>query len=230
MPRSSLSLHRRKQAREFQHSSGAGSVVVGAGMDLADLRGRQRVGITAAQVIVMRADDDVLVGLARKIGQHVVHPRVRRLDVHLHGELQRLRKSERRRLAEVVDLLLDLSQRLAGRLEPALGDGVLHLQQHDADVLRPAYAAEAHEQIFFAVAEFPVDQHHRLGAVIARVDRLGDQLRMLRQPVMAALLAEDLGLIAEHTGRSCPSHPRRRNRHIETHRRKRHSPQRRPDR
>ena len=151
-----------------------------------------------AQVIVVRADDDVFVGLAGKIREHVVHPGVGRLDVNLQRELQRLRKRKRCRLAQVVDLLLHLGQRLARRLEPALGDRVLHLQQHDANVLRAAHAAEAHQQVLFAVAQLSVDEDHRLGAVIARVDGLGNQLRMLRQALVAALLAEDLGLVAEH--------------------------------
>ena len=78
-----LTLQRREQPRQFQHARGAGSVVVGAGMNLTDLRWRQRIGVAAAQVIVVRADDDVLVGLAGQIRQHIVDLRVRRLDVDL---------------------------------------------------------------------------------------------------------------------------------------------------
>ena len=138
------------------------------------------------------------VGLARKIGQHVVHASVRRLDVNFQRELQSLWKRERSGLPQVVDLLLDLSQRLAGGLEPALGDRILHLQQHDADVLRAADAAETHQQIFFALVQLSVNEDDGFSAVIAGVDGFGDELRMLGQALVSALLSKDLGFVAEH--------------------------------
>ena len=73
-----LPFARREQPREFEHARGAGSVVVGAGMNLADLRRRKRIDIAVTEMIVVRADDDVLVGLAGKIGQHIVHGGARR--------------------------------------------------------------------------------------------------------------------------------------------------------
>ena len=63
----------REPPRQLDHARRAGSVVVRAGMDVPDLRRRERVLIAQTQMIVMRADDHVLVGVARKVGGHVVH-------------------------------------------------------------------------------------------------------------------------------------------------------------
>src|ERR1700722_10046868 len=45
-----FSLLRRQESREFEHARGAGSVVIGAGMNLPDLRGRERVDIPVSEV------------------------------------------------------------------------------------------------------------------------------------------------------------------------------------
>ena len=50
-------------------------------MNLSDLRRRERIDVSVAQMIVVRADDDVLVGFAGKIGEHIVHGRARLLDI-----------------------------------------------------------------------------------------------------------------------------------------------------
>ena len=83
-----LPFSRSEQPREFQHAGGAGSVVVGAGMNLSDLRRRKRIDISVAQMIVVRADDDVLVGFPGKIGEHIIHRGARVLDVHVERNMQ----------------------------------------------------------------------------------------------------------------------------------------------
>ncbi len=42
-----LAFHRSEQARQFEHSGGTGGVVIRSGMNLADLRRRQRIKIAA---------------------------------------------------------------------------------------------------------------------------------------------------------------------------------------
>ena len=112
--------------------------------------------------------------------------------------MKRVGKSERRGLGARVDLLLHVFQRFARGLKPGFRDRILHLHHDDADILRAADAAEARQQIFFAVAQFAVDDDDRFRAVIAGVDGLGDQLRMLRQSVIAALFCEARRLVAQH--------------------------------
>ena len=63
---------RGEPARQFDHPGGARGVIVGAGMHRAGHRRRQRELLAQAEVVVVRADDHVLVGLARQISGHVV--------------------------------------------------------------------------------------------------------------------------------------------------------------
>ena len=51
------------------------------GMNLADLRRRERIVVPIAKMIVVRAEDHVFVGLAGQIRQHIVHGAARRFDV-----------------------------------------------------------------------------------------------------------------------------------------------------
>ena len=62
----------RRPAGEFDYARGSRGVVVGAGMDGPDLRRRERILIPQAQMVVMRADDDVFVGFAGEVGGDVV--------------------------------------------------------------------------------------------------------------------------------------------------------------
>ena len=80
-----LALERSEKAREFNDAGRAGGVVVGAGMNLPDLRRRERIGITIAQMIIVRADDDVFVRLAGHIGEHVIHGGMDRVDMDGHA-------------------------------------------------------------------------------------------------------------------------------------------------
>ena len=75
-----LALERREQARELQEARRAGSVVVRAGVNLADLGWRKRVMIAVTEMIVVRSQNDVFVGLAGKIGEDIVHSCVRAFD------------------------------------------------------------------------------------------------------------------------------------------------------
>ena len=54
-----------RPAGQFDDARGSRRVVVGAGMDGPDLRGCERILIAQAEMIVMRADDNVFVGFAR---------------------------------------------------------------------------------------------------------------------------------------------------------------------
>ena len=68
-----------------RYAGGAGGVVVGAGMDLADLRRGERIGIAVTEMIVVRANDDVFVGFARKIGKDVAYGGTDGIDVHVES-------------------------------------------------------------------------------------------------------------------------------------------------
>ena len=89
-----LAFQRREQAREFEKASGAGSVVVGAGMNLADLRRRERIEIAVTEMIVVRAENDVFVGFAGEVGEDVVDGGASGFDAD--GERWRLAWRERR--------------------------------------------------------------------------------------------------------------------------------------
>ena len=56
-------------AREFDDAGGAAGVIVGAGVYGAGLAGRERVLSAQPQMIVVRADDYVFIGLAGQVGQ-----------------------------------------------------------------------------------------------------------------------------------------------------------------
>ena len=73
-------MSRREQARELEEARRAGSVVVRAGVNLADLRRRKRIMIAVTEMIVVRSQNDVFAGLAREIGQDIVHGCVRAFD------------------------------------------------------------------------------------------------------------------------------------------------------
>ncbi len=100
-------------------------------------------------------------------------------------------------LAVGVDLLLHVGQILAGSLKPVLGRCVFRLHQQDAGVLRAGFSSETHQQVLFAVAQLPIQQDHRFRAVIARIDRLGDQVGMLGHALVAAFLRETRGFITQ---------------------------------
>ncbi len=87
-----LAFPRSQDTREFQNARGAGGVVVGAGMNFSDLRRRERIDVSVAEVIVVSADDDVLIGLSGKVGQHVVHDRARLLDIDTERNQKRAGK------------------------------------------------------------------------------------------------------------------------------------------
>ena len=87
MPRGSFSAAPREQVRQLDHARRSRGVVVGARMHLADLRRRQRVLVAVAEMVVVRADDDVFVGLARQIAEDVVNRGLLALDIHVERDL-----------------------------------------------------------------------------------------------------------------------------------------------
>src|SRR5689334_18794545 len=153
-------------------------------MNLANLRRSQRIEIAAAEMIVVRADDYVFVGLSRKPSEHVVYGRVRGFDVDVKSDVQVFRKGERRRLRAAVDLVLHFFHRFSGGLKPGIRRRILDLQHFNANVFRSTDAAKASQQVFFTVPQYSIDDDERLRAMIARVDGLGDELRMLRKSLM----------------------------------------------
>ena len=116
----------RKPARQFDHAGGAGSVIVGAGMHRADLRGRERMLVAQAQMIVVRADDHVLGGLARQVGRDIVNrlDLVHQIDGQIHLELWQERTSA---ASDLVDVLGDFAQVAAFGVQPRFGGSLLSL-------------------------------------------------------------------------------------------------------
>ncbi len=200
MPRSSGSLRLEKICDQFEQPRGAGGVVVGARVHLADLRRRQRTLVAEAQVVVVSSEDHVFLRLARQIAGEVVHRGMIALDVHLERHLDVIRQRKRggRRLG--IDLLLQAGDGLAGRSQPLVGDRVLDLRDQDPRVLGTGDAAEAHERVFLSRLRFAVDQDDRLRPVIARVDRLRHELRVMGERFLLApgLLLEARRFQAHH--------------------------------
>ncbi len=98
-------------------------------MNLPDLRRRERIGIAVTQMIVVRADDDVFVGLAGKIGEDVAYGGVERIDMHVDAQVQRGGKGEGSGLGACVDLVLHGGERFARGGEPILRYFVFYLHQ-----------------------------------------------------------------------------------------------------
>src|ERR1700739_1640979 len=106
---------------------------------------------------VMRAEDDVLICLARKIGQHIVDGGAGSFDLNGKRCLKMIGEGNRKRFATGVDLLLNVLQRRAHSLEPILSNTVFDLREEDADILGPAQAAKMCEQVFFTIPQLSVD-------------------------------------------------------------------------
>ena len=146
-----LAFHRRQTARQFEHAGGAGGVIVGAGMDLADLRWGQRIEIAPAQVIIVRAHNHVLIGFTGEVGKHVVDGGLRGFNVHFQRKTKVVRKRKGCRLGCSIDLALDIGQRFSGRAKPGFHGRVLCLDEENSAVDRPADAAKSRQQIFFTL-------------------------------------------------------------------------------
>ena len=111
--------------------------------------------------------------------------------------LQLVGKRERSRSRRRIDLILYLGERFPCRRKPRVRGIIFHLHDHDAGIFGPVHAAEFREQILFVVSQFSVDQDYGFRAMIPRVDRLRDQLGVLRQPGIPALRGEARRLIAQ---------------------------------
>ena len=167
-------------------------------MDLADLRGGEGIEVAAAEMIIMRADDDVFVGLARQPCEHIVDRGARGFDVDVKGQVKCVGERERCGLGGGVDLLLSILQRFSRGLKPRFRNRILRLHHDNANIFRATDAAEAGQQIFFSVAQFAVEHDHGFRSVIAGIDGLGNELRVLRESVVAAFFREARGFVAEH--------------------------------
>jgi hypothetical protein len=69
-------------------------------------------------VVVVRAQDDVLVGLAGQIGEHVADHGMFLLDSGIKSDVKSLRKSEGRWIARVVNLMLQVEEVFSLGAEP----------------------------------------------------------------------------------------------------------------
>ena len=88
MPRCSLPFHWREHSGEFENARSARGVVVRTGMDLTNLRRRQGIVVTATKMIVVGADDHVLIAFAGKIREHVVDGGTRRFNIDIERNVQ----------------------------------------------------------------------------------------------------------------------------------------------
>src|ERR1700679_3816718 len=104
-------------------------------MDGADLRGRERMLISQAEVIVMRADHYIFVGGARQVGGDIMNGfgLEAYVDRKIDGEL---RESKGVRMAVLIDLLRDGAQVVAFGFHPAFGGVELDANEQDAGVGR----------------------------------------------------------------------------------------------
>ena len=167
----------REPARQFDDARGAGGVVVGAGMDGSGQRRRHGELPAQAEMIVMRADDDVFAGFAGQVGAYVVDRFHFPRDIDVQVEAQRFGQSERFRLQVFVDAGLDGVQVLAAESQPSIHDVGFHLNELDAGVVGAFGAAEFLQVVAIAgMGADIVDQHHGLGAVNFGVGGLAENL------------------------------------------------------
>jgi len=173
-----LSFERGEDAGQLKQARGTGGVVVGSGMELADQRWGERSVIAASQVVVVRAQDDVLVGLAGQIGEHVADHGMFLLDSGIKSDVKSLRKSEGRWIARVVNLMLQVEEVFSLGAEPGSRGIIFDLDNGDADVSLSAVAAEMRQQIFLSFSQCAVQHDDGDGAMLTRQDGLGDEVAM----------------------------------------------------
>ena len=95
----------------------------------AGLAGRERVLSAESEVIVVGADDDVLVGLAGDVGGDIVHGLDGALHVEIGVHANGIGEGEGLRLEVLIDIALDLFQALAGIGEPLFDARFLDLNE-----------------------------------------------------------------------------------------------------
>src|SRR5579862_7149892 len=106
-------------------------------MHLSDLRRGERVFVTQAQMVVVRADDDVLIRLTRQVRHDVMHGLRVVPDVDVQLDLQ-LRQRKGLRLQILVYGFRNLAKVMTVGLEPRLGGGGLHLDKKIPASVGPA--------------------------------------------------------------------------------------------
>ena len=170
----------REPARQFDDARGAGGVVVGAGMHGSSERGRHGKLLAQAEMIVVRADDDVLAGFAGKVGGDVVDRFHFAPDVDVHVEMQCCRAERTIPDAEFLSMSLSMASRfLPLRASQWFTTVGLHLHELDAGVVRARGGAEFLQIVGVAgMRADVVDQQHRLGAVNLGVGGLAEDLRV----------------------------------------------------
>ena len=164
-------------ASQFDDAGRAGCVVIGTGMHLP---GRaQRKLLAEAEVVVMRADHDIFVGVAGKIGGYVAHLPGLALDVHREIDLERVWKRERLRLEIFVDLFAQHLQILACGFEPGGRLFSANLHKRNAGIAGSCSAGKDLQLVIRALAvEERIHKDYGFGPVNLGVHGLVLQLRM----------------------------------------------------
>ena len=160
--------------------------------------GARESKVTAAEMIVMRTENHIFVGFAGEIGQDVVHFCVGGLNIDRERGVHGIGKAKDAGLRGGIDLILHVFQRFASGLKPAFRDCIFHLSKNNPSILRAVHAAEAGEKVFFAIAKFAVEKDEALSAMIARVDRLSDKLRVSGKALIATFCREAAGFKAKN--------------------------------
>ena len=188
-------------AGQFHDAGGAAGVIVGAGVYGAGLAGRERVLSAQPQVIVVRADDDVFIGLAGQEGSHVVHGLDGALDVEIGVHADGIGEGEGLGLEVLIDRGFNFLQALAGIGEPLFDAGFLHLHKRNAGIGGARGDAEFLQFIGLARMVGAVgDQDHAGRTVHFGIGCLGGELRVLGEGLAFedALRVRFLGLVAHH--------------------------------
>ena len=140
-------------------------------MHLAYLGRGQRKHFAQPQMIVVRADNDVFVGLARPITHHIVGVADHALNVGVQVNAQRAGESEGARLQIGIDAFDNFLQGPAGFGEPGIGERRLQLEVRNARVFRARHPAEALQVIRLGrIGDRVVDQNQSAGPMLLRID------------------------------------------------------------
>ena len=94
---------------------------------------------------------------------------------------------------------MQLGERGIRLAQPLVGDVVFHVDHQRAGVVGTGHRAELEQLVFLALVELAIHQDHGLGSAVARVDRLRDQVGVVREPLSAGgtFLGEELRLVAQ---------------------------------
>src|ERR1700722_7361429 len=190
----------REPARQFDDARGAGSIIVGAGMDGARKGGRHGELPAQAEMIVMRADDHVLAGFAGQVRGDVVDRFHFTSDIDIQVQAQRFGQGEGFRMQVLIDAALDGFQVLAAQGQPAVHYAGFDLDELDAGIVRAFRASEFLQVVGVARMRADiVDQQHGFGSMKLGVGGLAENLGVSGVDLAFehALFVELLRLVAQ---------------------------------